>query len=147
MTSWEPAKRKAQFAKQFIRFVLSDFAHSQFTKAFYRRLAMTFGHIAHYDCYGFFDTFFTTTADKLRFLRHTMQWPCYGDPGFTYSDVERALQSWLLHSGVLAKYEQRVAQETEAAEKQELARLQAKYPETESEPTPLYVNGAKHAAT
>ena len=51
----------------------------------------------------------------------------FGDPGFTYSDVERALQSWLHQNGVLGRYERRLASEQEAAAWAELARLQAKY--------------------
>jgi hypothetical protein len=133
-TTWEPAKKKAQFAKTFIRFVEADFPRRQFTKAFYRRLSQTFGHIAHYDVFGFFDTFFTTTADKVRFLRLTLQWPAHGDPAFTYADMERALQAWLVQNGILARYEQRLADEAKARARAELARLKAKY-----EPQPQQV--------
>ncbi len=126
-TKWEGADKKAKFAKQFIKFVKSDFAQSQFPHLFYVRLSLTFGHIAHYNQSGFFETFFTTTQDKVRFLRQTLQHPCWGDPTFTYSDVEKALQAWLRESGVLARYEQRLAQEQESAERAVLARLQAKY--------------------
>jgi hypothetical protein len=104
-TTWAPAKKKAQFAKQLIRFIEGDFPHRQFTQALYHRLALTFGYIAHINRHLFYDTFFTSTEGKFHFLRQILQWPCYGDPAFTYSDVERALQSWLLQSGVLAKYE------------------------------------------
>jgi hypothetical protein len=126
-TTWEDAKKKARFAKTFIRFVQADFPRRQFTKAFYRRLSQTFGHIAHFDVFGFYDTFFSTTEGKVRFLRQTLQWPCYGDPQFTYSDVEKAIQSWLVHNGILARYERRLAEETEAAERAEFARLKGKY--------------------
>ena len=78
-------------------------------------------HIAHYNRAGFWDEFFTTTADKVRFLEQTLQHPCYGDPAWTYSDVERALQQWLQASGVLERYQQKLAEETEAAERAELA--------------------------
>jgi hypothetical protein len=126
-TTWEPSKKKAQFAKTFIKFVQADFPRRQFTKAFYRRLSLTFGNIAHYDVFSFYDHFFLSTLGKVRFLRQTLQWPCYGDPAFTYSDVEKALQSWLVQNNVLATYEQRLAEETEAAEKQELGQLKEKY--------------------
>jgi hypothetical protein len=126
-TQWDTAEKKAAFAHQFVRFVQADFAKSKFTKAFYVRLSMTFGHIAHYNQGGFFEEFFTTTEGKVRFLRMTLQHPCYGDAGWTYSDVERALQSWLRENGVMEKYEQRLADETEANERAALARLQAKY--------------------
>jgi len=126
-TTWEPANKKAHFAKTFIRFVEADFPRRQFTKAFYRRLSLTFGHIANFNVFGFYDTFFTNTESKVRFLRQTLQWPAYGDPSFTYSDAEKALQSWLVQNDILAKYEQRLAEEVEEGERKELARLKEKY--------------------
>ena len=126
-TQWDASEKKAGFAKQFIRFVQSDLSKSQFPKTFYQRLSMTFGHIAHYNQHGFFETFFTTTEDKVRFLRQTLQHPCYGDPAWTYSDIERALQQWLCHHGVMEEYERRLDEETETNERAVLARLQAKY--------------------
>ena len=126
-TKWNTAKDKAVFAKQFVRFVQSDFAAKHFTEKFYRRLSNTFGHIAHYNRGGFWETFFTTTADKVRFLKMTLQYPCYGDPAWTYSDVERALQQWLQVSNLLEQYRQRMTEETEAGERTQLAKLQAKY--------------------
>jgi hypothetical protein len=130
-TKWDDRQTKAKFARQFVKFVESDFDQRLFSQAFYRRLSMTFGHIAHFNRQGFFETFFTTTADKVRFLRMTLAHPCFGDPAFTYSDVERALQGWLRESGTLARYEQRLADEMDAGERAELARLKAKY-----EPSP-----------
>ena len=126
-TKWETAKDKAAFANRFVRFVESDFAAEHFTEKFYRRLSNTFGMIAHYNRGGFWETFFTTAADKVRFLQMTIQWPCYGDPAWTYSDVERALRAWLRADGMLDRYRQRLAQESEAGERAQLARLQAKY--------------------
>lgn len=126
-TKWEKAEAKVRFARQFIRFVESDFAQRQFPHWFYTRLALTFGHIAHYNQAGFFETFFVSTEGKVRFLRQTLQYPCYGDPTLTYSDVEKALQSWLFVNGVLAKHEQRLAEEQVATERAELDRLQKKY--------------------
>jgi hypothetical protein len=124
-TQWDTAQDKADFANRFMAFVKSDFPQSGFTKKFYQRLSMTFGHIAHYNQEGFWQTFFTSTAQKVRFLILTMQHPCYGDPKYTYSDVEQAIQDSLL--GWVEKYEQLLAQEIETAERTELARLQAKY--------------------
>lgn len=126
-TKWDTADKKAIFGKQFIKFVQSDFARSKFPKTFYQRLSMTFGHIAHFNQGGFFETFFTTTEGKVRFLSMTLAHPCYGDPAWTYSDVERALQTWLREHDVLARYEARLTEETEADERAVLARLQAKY--------------------
>ena len=98
-TKWDTAQDKVRFAQQFVRFVQSDFAAKHFTDRFYRRLSNTFGHIANYNRAGFWEEFFTTTADKVRFLEQTLQHPCYGDPAWTYSDVERALQQWLQGCG------------------------------------------------
>jgi hypothetical protein len=126
-TQWSTAEEKASFAKQFVRFVESDFAAKHFTDRFYRRLSNTFGHIANYNRGGFWATFFTTTADKVQFLEQTLQHPCYGDPVWTFSDIERALQAWLRADGTLERYQQRLAEETEAAERAELSRLQKKY--------------------
>jgi hypothetical protein len=126
-TQWNTSEDKATFAKQFMRFIQSDFAAEHFTEKFYRRLSNTFGHIANYNRGGFWDTFFTTTADKVRFLEQTLLHPCYGDSAWTFSDVERALQAWLRADGTLERYRQRLAEETEAAERVQLAHLQAKY--------------------
>ncbi len=126
-TKWQTAEDKARFAKQFVRFVQNDFAIRYFTENFYRRLSNTFGNIAHYNRAGFWDTFFTTTSDTLRFLEQTLQHPCYGDPAWTYSDVERALQAWLKADGTLERYRHRLAEETKAVERAQLARLQRKY--------------------
>jgi hypothetical protein len=126
-TKWERVERKVSFARQFIRFVESDFSKRQFPHAFYVRLALTFGHIAHYNQGGFFDHFFSSTEGKVRFLQQTLQHPCCGDPTFTYCDVERAVQSWLHQNGILEKYEHRLEKEMVQAERNELARLQAKY--------------------
>ncbi len=126
-TKWNTAQDKMRFAQQFVRFVQSDFAAQHFTDRFYRRLSMTFGHIAHYNRGGFWEEFFTTTADKVRFLEQTLQYPCYGDPAWTYSDAERALQAWLKAEGTLDRYRRKLAEDTEAGERAELARLQRKY--------------------
>lgn len=126
-TQWESTEQKARFAKQFIRFSQAAFAWQQFPHAFYLRLALTFGHIAHFNQHGFFEEFFSSTDGKVRFLKLTLAWSCPGEPSFTYCDVERALQSWLFQNGVLAKYEQRLSEEIETAERAELNRLQAKW--------------------
>src|SRR5262249_53674944 len=49
---WEDAEEKVRFPRRFIRFVESDFAERDFPQALYRRLALTFGHIAHYNRRG-----------------------------------------------------------------------------------------------
>lgn len=126
-TQWEPAEEKAKFANQFLNFVESGFSESKFPKWFYKRLSMIFGHIAHYDQSGFFAEFFTTTKDKLRFLRQCANASCFGDPTYVYSDVERALQDWMRRVSAVSMYEKMLLNETERGERAELARLKGKY--------------------
>jgi hypothetical protein len=98
-TQWDTATTKAKFANQFMKFVKGGFQEKDFPKWFYSRLSNTFGHIAHYDQYGFYEHFFSGEEGKLAFLRHTQDWGCYGQPEFTYCDVEREIQKWLFSSG------------------------------------------------
>jgi hypothetical protein len=94
-TEFSTAEDKAKFANHFVRFVESGFKESLFPKWFYTRLSMTFGHIAHYNRNGFYETWFANTDKQMEFLQHTMRYPCYGQPEYTYCDVEEALIYWL----------------------------------------------------
>ena len=94
-TEHSSTKDKAKFANKFVSFVESRYKRSDFSKWFYKRLSMTFGHIAHYNQEGFYSVFFTTKEDQARFVEQCLRYPCYGDPGYTYSDGELALQKWL----------------------------------------------------
>lgn len=126
-TEWSTAEDKAQFGNTFVHFVKSDFNRKQFTKPFYRRLSMCFSHIAHNDIFGFYNTWFDRDVDRLGFLRHTLNHPCYGDPKFTFSDVERAIQIELAHLDLVYLYEQRIEIATHKRELSELERLKRKY--------------------
>ena len=126
-TEWDSIQDKIKFTNHFVRFVQSDFKESLFYSWFYKRLSLTFGHIAHYNRQGFYETFFTTTKDKIEFLRMTLQYPCYGNPAFTYSDVEKVLQHWLNKEYILEKYIKQSGHEIENLERATLTRLKAKY--------------------
>lgn len=126
-TKWDTAEVKAKFANQFVAFVSSGFKQSKFTKAFYRRLSNTFGHIAHYNQFGFWDTFFTSLPDKVNFIEQSLRHSCYGAAAWTYSDVERALQTWLVENHVLVNLRLTELMEIDAAERSQLAHLKAKY--------------------
>jgi len=93
-TQHSSAADKAKFANHFVDFVRSGYRWSKFHKWFYTRLSMTFGHIAHYNQSGFYQTFFDSGDGLIRFWRITMQYGCYGSPAYTYCDVERALQEY-----------------------------------------------------
>jgi len=71
-TKFSTAQDKADFGNTFLHFIESEWARTAFSKSFYNRLSMCFSHIAHYDAAGFYATWFTTDADRLRFLRHTL---------------------------------------------------------------------------
>ena len=88
---------------------------------------MCFGHIAHGDRPTFCETWFSTDHDRLRFLKRTLKWPCWGDPEYTFSDVERAIQQEVRKRNYLAHYQLRVAEAERAIEMETLRRLEAKY--------------------
>jgi hypothetical protein len=126
-TKFSTAQDKADFGNTFLHFIESEWARTAFSKSFYNRLSMCFSHIAHYDAAGFYATWFTTDADRLRFLRHTLAWPCWGDPEFTFCDVERAIQQEIRKRNYLARYELRTAEAARSREMETLKRLEAKY--------------------
>jgi len=126
-TKWDTQEDKARFANTYREFVLRGFPRKYFAAWFYKRLSMTFGHIAHYDIHGFWDEFFTSTAGKVEFLTTTINHPCFGDPGYTYSDVEKEIQKWLKEDDILNRYRHELIAATEDAERSELRRLKAKY--------------------
>jgi hypothetical protein len=126
-TRFSTAQDKADFGNAFLHFIESEWARTAFTKSFYNRLSMCFSHIAHYDAGGFYETWFTSDADRLRFLRHTLAWPRWGDPEFTFSDVERAIQQEIWKRNYLARYELRAAEAERSREIEILKQLEAKY--------------------
>jgi len=126
-TKFSTAQDKAEFGNAFLHFIESEWARTAFSKSFYHRLSMCFSHIAHYDASGFYETWFTSDADRLRFLRHTLAWPCWGDPEYTFCDVERAIQHEIRKRNYLARYELRAAEAARSSEMEILKRLEAKY--------------------
>ncbi len=61
------------------------------------------------------------------FLDQALRWPCYGDPTYTFCDVERAVQRCLSAANVIEVFRMREADATRKSELDALARLQAKY--------------------
>jgi hypothetical protein len=118
---------KAEFGNNLLRFIESEWASALFTKSFYNRLSMCFGHIAHYNRAQFYEEWFSSLAAQLRFLKHTLRFPCYGDPEYTFSDVERAIQREIGIRNYLARYELRLAEEQQATDLALLRQLESKY--------------------
>ena len=93
-TKWEKADQKARFANHLVRFVESKYQRTLFYKWFYTRLSMTYQHIAHYNQYGFYEEWFSDERGQTAFIKTILTCPCYGDPTFTYSDVEKVTQEY-----------------------------------------------------
>jgi hypothetical protein len=126
-TKFSTAADKAEFGNTLLRFIESEWASALFTKRFYNRLSMCYGHIAHYKRAQFYEEWFSSLAAQVRFLKHTLRFPCYGDPEYTFSDVERAIQREIVNRNYLARYELRLAEEQQAADLAQLRQLECKY--------------------
>ncbi len=126
-TKFSTAADKADFGNAFLHFIESDWKETLFTKTFYNQLSNTFGHIAHFNRTTFYSTWFTSDADRLRFLEQALEWPCWGMPEFTFCDVERAIQREVRKRNYARRYEVRAAESLRAAEMAILERLEAKY--------------------
>jgi len=126
-TKYHDAADKAWFGNFLLTFVADYCPEHRFTEKFYLRLSYCFGHIAHYSKAGFIGEYFTSAEAKHRFLKDTMRHPCFGDPNWTFSDVERAVIIRLKRTDALAIYARLAGQETEQQERAHLAQLAAKY--------------------
>jgi hypothetical protein len=126
-TKFSTAADKAEFGNTLLRFIESEWASALFTKSFYSRLSMCFGHIAHYCRSQFYEEWFSSVAAQVLFLKHTLRFPCYGDPEYTFSDVERAIQREIVNRNYLARYELRLAEEQRATDLAQLRQLESKY--------------------
>ena len=126
-TKFSTAADKAEFGNTLLRFIESEWAPALFTKSFYNRLSMCFGHIAHYCRSQFYEEWFSSLDAQVRFLKHTLRFPCYGDPEYTFSDVERAIQREIVDRNYLARYELRLTEEQQANDLALLRQLESKY--------------------
>src|SRR5579884_1137998 len=81
------AKKKARFAREFIRFVESDFPRELFTDEFFESLADTCCYDHSLDRGEFFDDCFTTAVGKVRFLQDVLDRCRPGTSTHGYADV------------------------------------------------------------
>lgn len=88
---------------------------------------MCFSPIAHYDRHGFWDHFFTSTEGRIDIIEQTLGGGGYGDPAWTYCDVELAVRRRVREAGVLEAYRQARSAEITGAERELLRRLKAQY--------------------
>jgi hypothetical protein len=126
-TKFSTAQDKADFGNSLLRFVESEWAPTLFTKSFYHRLSMCFGHIAHSNRTQFYEEWFSSLGAQVEFLKHTLRFPSYGDPEYTFSDVERAIQREIRNRNYLAWYELRIAEEQQETDLALLQQLERKY--------------------
>jgi hypothetical protein len=133
-TKFSTAADKAEFGNALLRLIESEWAPALFTKSFYNRLSMCFGHIAHYNRTQFYEEWFSSLAAQVRFLKHTLRFPCYGDPEYTFSDAERAIQREIVNRNYLERYELRLAEEQQATDLALLRKLESKYRTPVGEP-------------
>jgi hypothetical protein len=126
-TKFSTAADKAEFGNTLLHFIESEWAPALFTKSFYNRLSMCFSHIAHYNRTQFYEEWFSSLAAQVRFLKHTLRFPCYGDPEYTFSDVEMAIQREIVNRNYLARNELLLAEEQQAADLALLRQLESKY--------------------
>jgi hypothetical protein len=126
-TKFSAAADKAEFGNALLRFIESEWQAALFTKTLYNRLSRCFGHVAHYNGAQFYEKWFSTLAAQVRFLEHTLRFSCYGDPEYTFSDVEREIQREIRNRNYLARYQLRLAEEVRAGELALLEHLEGKY--------------------
>lgn len=129
-TKWDDANTKAKFCNNLLKFIGQDCPETMFTKAFYSRLSMTFGFIAHYHKLGFWSEYFIHRPGKIDFLDQIETCHCWGDPTFTYSDVEYVVRERVSASNVIGWHKRLLLQETERAERAQYERLHLKFNST-----------------
>lgn len=128
-TPGHSAEEKALMANTLATFAKAGFPQAQFTPALYQHLSTRlYGHIAHFNRQGFYDTWFQGCQKCLAWLTYVVNgglipWAS-GDPAVTWSDVEEAFRRWLEGSGLLTHYERLCAQETKAAQHDEKAQAE-----------------------
>lgn len=104
-TKWHTVADKEKFARHYIKFVQARSPFEMFHKWFYERLTHSFMHIAHYNRFGFYETWCDTAEKRFAFVRHHATFESMGDAMWTWCDVERTLKGWILESGILREYE------------------------------------------
>ncbi|ATQ70774.1 hypothetical protein CQW49_22595 (plasmid) [Methylosinus trichosporium OB3b] len=127
-----------------MKFLADDCPRSGFTDRLYVRLSNSFGNIAHHDRRGFFEHYFLAFETKAEFIEQTLKWPCYGSAEFTFCDVEIVVQSRITTASLLAIVKAQRDSDIARREREQLARLKAKY---EPIPRPDALSGLASPAT
>ena len=128
-TEWTSAQKKTDFAKWLVRFIEGGFKLSMFPNTKYRQLRNCFHHIAEFDRDGFHETWFSDIKRQARFLRNIAECDVYGDPAFTYSDVEADIKQYVCEHRLAEIWNANVVVRQEQFERAQLTQLKAKYGE------------------
>lgn len=104
-TQWNSADDKARMANKLTKFILNGFQQASFTKEMYKRLSTMFGHIAEYNIHGFYSVWFKDDTACLKWAENAMRGGVLGyvvgDPVWTWSDVEKAIQKWISENQII----------------------------------------------
>lgn len=135
-TKWATAEEKAKIANKMTRFILGGFQQGSFNKTMYQRLSNMFGHIAHYNINGFYETWFSDIKACRDWAEHiTGSWLSgMGDPKFTWSDVEKALIRWMKDNQIAEQLDELHRLDVKQKELALLHALQRKHAPKESLP-------------
>jgi hypothetical protein len=137
-TKFATAEEKAKIANKLTRFILGGFKQGSFSQAIYTRLSNMFGHIAHYNLHGFYETWFSGSKERFEWAEYALRGGTYGSVGslaHTWSDVEKVLMGWIRDNHIAEQLEAIYRVEVEAHELALLRSLQAKYPQEANEAT------------
>jgi len=130
-TKWATAADKAKWANDMASWVSRGFPVSGWRKGLYDRLHVNlYGHIAEFNMGCFYDVWFANSYKQLSWMKYVLQgghFGIFGDPDCTWSDVERAFQTWLKESGLVEKQQESCSELTKQRELAQLAALKAKY--------------------
>ena len=87
------ASDKLRLTKQFWSFFQNGFPAQAFSKPMYRAISNMFMHIAEYDKFGFYETWFATPDAQAEFVANMYQSTSYG----ALADLESALRNCAEH--------------------------------------------------
>lgn len=96
-TKFYTAEDKAKAVNALLAFVDAGFPMAKFTKRVYDALYLNlFGHIAHYDKFGFYDEWFSSDERQREWMVYAAKGGAYnfggyGDPSVTWCDAEKVV--------------------------------------------------------
>ncbi|GBQ27259.1 hypothetical protein AA0472_2368 [Acetobacter estunensis NRIC 0472] len=126
-TTWSSAADKARIGNAILRFLAQGMPAEKFNKALYGRVSQMWSHIAHFNSLGFRSAWFASAKTRHAFLKHMVDYPCWGDPAFTWSDVEREIGQRVRENLLVEAWAKQARDEEEAHERAMLEMLMKKH--------------------